>query len=144
VGGGAAGMTYGLSVLAVSEPLQRRKIIDLLFCIGTPMVDLQLPVPPPPPPFQYVKTHTDLPVGTVGSIYIQNETGEVLVLGLPQMPNVDDDLNIKDIIGNAAEHNILIHTLDGSRIDQEGFYVLAWGYGALHIKWTGAKWSIMP
>jgi hypothetical protein len=144
VGGGAAGQTYGLSVLAVSQPLQRRKVVDILFCIGTPMVELLLPTPPPPPPFQYVHGSIDLPVGTVGSIYVQNDSGGPITIGLPTMPNIDDDLNIKDILGNAIDYDIKIMPLDGSKIDDNPWYVLGYSYSALHIKWTGKNWSVMP
>jgi len=144
IGGGAAGATYGLSVLAEAQPTQRRKIIDLLVCIGVPMVELQLPEPPPPPPFLYVKGSINLPIGTVGSVYVQNSSGGPITIGLPPMPNVDDDLNIKDIIGNATNFNITINTVDSSQIDDMSFYVLGYAYSALHIKWTGSRWNVMP
>jgi hypothetical protein len=143
IGGGCAGMTYGLSVLAEAQPTQRRKIIDLLVCIGVPMVELRLPEPLPPPPFLYVKGSINLPIGTVGSVYVQNEAGSSITIGLPALPNVDDDLVIKDIVGNADTYNIVIQSVDGSMIDGQSFYVIMFKYGALHIKWTGTKWNIL-
>lgn len=146
VGGGTAGMTYGLSVLAVAEPTQRRKAIDILFCVGKPMVDIQLPTPPPPPPFQYVDGGVvNLPVNTIGDIFVRNQTTAGVLIRLPPLPNVNDELTIKDIVGNADDYNILVQPATGSgvSIDGQNFYSIAFRFGALRVKWTGTRWNIL-
>jgi len=138
-GQGTPGLVYGVSFLATVAPTQRRKAVDLLVCVGTPMVDIALPTPPPPPPYTFVTGTITLPLGTTGTIYVNNTIGGPITITLPPMPQVDQNLVIKDTAGNAATYPITVIAA-GYTLDGESSLVLHTDYSWAELTFSGAEW----
>lgn len=140
IGQGTSGLTYGVSFLAVAAPSQRRKAVDLLVCVGTPMVDITVsPQPPPPLAYQFVTGDIALASGSHGSIFVNNTSGHAITITLPPLPVVNQNLVIKDITGNAATYPITI-IATGYTIDGAAQLVLHANYSWAELTFTGIQW----
>jgi hypothetical protein len=138
IGQGTAGLTYGVSFLAVVSPTQRRKAVDLLVCVGTPMVEIMLPTPPPPLDYQFLTGSATLPIGSHGSIFVNNTTGGITIT-LPASPTVNQNLVVKDIAGNAATYPIVIQAT-GYDIDGMPGLTINTNYSWAEVVFTGTQW----
>jgi len=140
LGDGTAGITYGVGFLAIVAPTPRRKVINFLVCVDTPLVTISsVPTLPVPPPFQTVTGSTNLPVGTTGSVFVNNTTNTAITITLPPLPTINQNLVIKDIAGNAGTYNITI-IASGYTIDGQPSLVLSYNYAWAELTFTGTQW----
>ena len=139
IGQGTPGLTYAVSFLAIVSPSQRRKAVDLLVCVGTPMVDIELPTLPPPPAYQFVTDSIDLAFGSTGSIFVNNISNSAITITLPPNPVINQNLVIKDIVGNSGTYPITVDAV-GYTIDGEPNLVIRFNFGWAEFTFTGVQW----
>lgn len=139
IGQGTPGLTYAVSFLAVVAPSMRRKSVDILVCIGTPMVDIELPTLPPPPAYQFVLGDIDLAFGSTGSIFVNNTSNAAITITLPPNPTINQNLVIKDIAGNSATYPITVDAV-GYTIDGEPDLIIRYNFGWAEFTFTGVQW----
>lgn len=142
IGDGTPGLTYGVSFLVLVSPTQRRKSVDLLVCVGTPLADIEgIPAPPPVPlpPYIFSTGNTDLPQGFTGSVFVNNTSGSSITVNLPPLPVVNQNVVIKDVLGNANTFNIIIAAA-GYTIDGQLNLVLSYNYAWAELTYTGSQW----
>ena len=94
---------------------------------------------PPIPPYQFVTGSIDLPIGTTGSIFVNNTSNTAINITLPPMPVVNQNLVIKDIAGNSATYPITIDA-EGYTIDGQPTLVIQFNYGWAELTFTGVQW----
>jgi len=139
IGQGTPGLTYAVSFLAVVLPSMRRKSVDIMVCVGTPMVDIQLPTAPPSTGYRFVTNDIDLAFGSVGTIFVNNTSGHSITITLPPGPYINQNLVIKDMAGNSAIYPIIIDAV-GYTIDGRDTLVIQYDYGWAELTFTGTQW----
>lgn len=140
LGQGTPGLTYAVSFLAIVSPTQRAKTVDILVCVGVPLVDIgSMPTPLPPPPYQFVIGTIDLVLGSTGNIFVNNTSSSSISITLPPAPLIGQNLVIKDVLGNAATYNIVIDAT-GYTIDGVPTLTLRQNYSWAEITFTGVEW----
>ena len=75
------------------------------------------------------------------ALFFNNSSGTNLSVLLPTPPRRKGQLHIvKDFLGTAAAHNIVVSTTDGSLIDGAASQTIQVAYGAIMFVWTGSAW----
>lgn len=138
---GTPGLAYLASFIATAGPYARRKEVGVIMtCFALrPYPGVVLP---PPPPTTSVGGSTTLPVGTQGSININNTSGAMITITLPPSPVLDQRLAFKDIAGNASTYPIRILPQAGATIDSKPDFYMYQDYQAMELYWTSSGWGV--
>lgn len=93
--------------------------------------------------FTSVTDTTVLPAGTTGTLFINNGSAAPITITLPVGVITGQNIDAKDIAGNANTYNITFNCSDGSLIDGAAISVFLIDYQAASFRWNGTGWSIL-
>lgn len=93
--------------------------------------------------FTSVTATTALPVGATGTLFINNGAAAAITITLPVGVVTGNNIDAKDIAGNANAYNITFNCSDGSLIDGAATFVFTLDYQAASFRWNGTGWSVL-
>jgi hypothetical protein len=83
---------------------------------------------------------TSLPVGFGGFVKVENAAAAPISVFLPATPNDDQEIEIKDVLGNAGTYPVTVDGV-GKMIEGAPTIVISFNYGWVHLTYTGTIWA---
>lgn len=147
VGSGTPGATYVVSAIVRGATTMRRKQVDCLVTVETPLnesmvgeVDITPEELAPP---LVVGGSATIPVNYHGRVYIENGTGYPITITLPASPFVLQRIEPVDILGTFGTAPCYFVGAPANLIDGETYFYTDTPHDDLIFEWTGAQWIIL-
>lgn len=144
ISGGTPQLSYMVSFLVTAGPTQRQKEVDLFVYVNAVVnANMISSITPPALSVTVVAASVNLATGTTGIVNIQNGTGSAITVQLPSNPVLGQQLDFKDVNGNAFAHHVTVQGASGALIDGSANFVFNENYQAISFRWAGSQWGIL-